>query len=181
MHDLSGDSFHSKWVFIKVDTTTVAVIKTSVGLGYIVCDFLSFSNQLEIQAFPPSVWCTITAAALLLRYFPQNSIFKDGYKTRKAPSMVFGHDGIEGGRHKRQRVAIVGSGLAGLTTAYLLNKGNFDVEIFEMVSGGIYFDVTPRDGTQCIPQKHTRISASYICIFCVCICCRCVCKNLTCS
>ncbi|KAF8475595.1 hypothetical protein BDZ91DRAFT_649227 [Kalaharituber pfeilii] len=36
------------------------------------------------------------------------------------------------GKRKRQRVAIVGSGLAGLTTAYLLNKAHFDVEIFEM-------------------------------------------------
>jgi len=35
---------------------------------------------------------------------------------------------------RRQRVAIVGSGLAGLTVANLLNRDNFDVEIFEMVS-----------------------------------------------
>ena len=40
---------------------------------------------------------------------------------------------IKGEPIKRQRVAIVGSGLAGLTTAYLLNKDNFNVEIFEMV------------------------------------------------
>lgn len=41
---------------------------------------------------------------------------------------------IREGQDKRQRVAIVGSGLAGLTTAYLLNRDNYDVEIFEMVS-----------------------------------------------
>jgi len=40
---------------------------------------------------------------------------------------------IKGEPIKRQRVAIVGSGLAGLTIAYLLNRDNFDVEIFEMV------------------------------------------------
>ena len=38
------------------------------------------------------------------------------------------------GQDNRQKVAIVGSGLAGLTTAYLLNRDNYDVEIFEMVS-----------------------------------------------
>lgn len=40
---------------------------------------------------------------------------------------------IKGESIKRQRVAVVGSGLAGLTTAYLLNRDNFDVEVFEMV------------------------------------------------
>ncbi|RPB28612.1 hypothetical protein L211DRAFT_855506 [Terfezia boudieri ATCC MYA-4762] len=39
---------------------------------------------------------------------------------------------IKGEPIKRQRVAIVGSGLAGLTIAYLLNRDNFDVEIFEI-------------------------------------------------
>ncbi|KAI5809509.1 hypothetical protein DFH27DRAFT_605936 [Peziza echinospora] len=32
---------------------------------------------------------------------------------------------------RKRRVAVIGSGLAGLTTAYLLDKSNFDVEIFE--------------------------------------------------
>lgn len=41
---------------------------------------------------------------------------------------------LKGETFRRQKVAIVGSGLAGLTTAYLLNRDNFDVEIFEMVS-----------------------------------------------
>ena len=36
-------------------------------------------------------------------------------------------------RTRKQRVAVIGSGLAGLTTAYLLDKSNFDVEIFEAV------------------------------------------------
>ena len=41
---------------------------------------------------------------------------------------------IKEGQDKRQKIAIVGSGLAGLTTAYLLNRDNYDVEIFEIVS-----------------------------------------------
>ncbi|KAF8458811.1 hypothetical protein BGX38DRAFT_1264537 [Terfezia claveryi] len=45
---------------------------------------------------------------------------------------VDGTSYIKGEPIKRQRIAIVGSGLAGQTIAYLLNRDNFDVEIFEM-------------------------------------------------
>lgn len=39
---------------------------------------------------------------------------------------------------RRQKVAVIGSGMAGLVTAYLLrtdSSGRFDVEIFERVGG----------------------------------------------
>jgi predicted NAD/FAD-binding protein len=51
-------------------------------------------------------------------------------------------------RHKppRKTVAVVGSGLAGLTTAYLLardSKERYDVEVFEMVRNDMFVQSAP--------------------------------------
>lgn len=49
-------------------------------------------------------------------------------------------DGV--GRKKKERVAVIGSGMAGLVTAHLLQRdkrGRFDVEVLEMVCSFLSF------------------------------------------